>query len=142
VQGSTLPLLIRRLRIVGTSVDADRVELAGLLSEIGGLGASTLDNPDLRQDNGDPFDAQVIEQVRQDSLLASEAVSELTETESVGPLEQRRALRLRVLQAERAALLDARSTGTYSSRITESAAHMLDLEETRLIQLGGGGDEH
>ncbi|MGO4104802.1 cation:proton antiporter [Leifsonia sp. YAF41] len=142
VQGSTLPLLIRRLGIVGTSVDADRVELAGLLSEIGELGASTLDSPDLRQDNGERFDPAVIELVRQDSRLASEAVTELAATDSVGPHEQRRALRLKVLRAERAALLDARSTGTYSSRITEHAAHMLDLEESRLSQLDNGTDDH
>ena len=141
VQGSTLPLLIRRLGIVGTSLDADRVELAGLLAEIGGLGVSTLDNPELRQDSGEPFDPEVVELVRHDSMLASEAVTELTVTDSVGPLEQRRELRLRVLQAERAALLDARSTGSYSSRITEHAAHMLDLEESRLTQLGGDADE-
>lgn len=142
VQGSTLPMLIRKLKIVGTNVDADRVELAGLLQEIGELGVSTLENPDLRQDNGERFDPEVVELVRQDSMLASEAVSELTVTDSIGPLEQRRALRLRVLQAERTALLDARSTGSYSSRITEYAAHMLDLEESRLTQLGGGSAEH
>jgi CPA1 family monovalent cation:H+ antiporter len=54
---------------------------------------------------------------------------------SAGPHQQHRALRLRVLRAERAALLEARSTGAYSSRVMERAQHMLDLEESRLAQL-------
>jgi CPA1 family monovalent cation:H+ antiporter len=54
---------------------------------------------------------------------------------SAGPHQQHRALRLRVLRAERTALLEARSTGAYSSRVMERAQHMLDLEESRLAQL-------
>ena len=40
-----------------------------------------------------------------------------------------------MLQAEREALLEARETGSYSSRILTRAQAMLDLEEARLEQI-------
>jgi CPA1 family monovalent cation:H+ antiporter len=41
-------------------------------------------------------------------------------------------LRREVLQAEREALLEARNSGAYASRILSRAQSMLDFEETRL----------
>nr|WP_218869121.1 sodium:proton antiporter [Leifsonia psychrotolerans] len=131
-QGSTLPLLIRKLRIVGSDADADRAELADLIGDISQIGRESLDARNLVQDDGTPFDHAVIERVRSDSILLSEAIAELTDPSGIGPHEQQRALRLRILQAERAALLDARSTGSYSSRVLARAQDMLDLEESRL----------
>jgi monovalent cation/hydrogen antiporter len=146
VQGSTLPSLIKALGITGTDARADRQELANLVDEIGQLGRAILDNPDLVQDTGDRFAPAAVDGVRRDSLSLSEALAEdATAQEEAGQRaqpglhEQRRDLRLKVLQAERAALLDARSTGAYSSRVLDRAQHMLDLEESRLAQLGGRG---
>jgi NhaP-type Na+/H+ or K+/H+ antiporter len=144
VQGSTLPILIKALRVTGTDARADRQELANLVDEIGQVGRAILDNPDLVQDTGDPFARAAVDGVRKDSLSLSEAFAEeATAPEEAGQRsrrglhEQRRDLRLKVLKAERAALLDARSTGAYSSRVLDRAQHMLDLEESRLAQLGG-----
>lgn len=154
-QGGTLPLLIRRLGIVGTDAAADRTELASLVDEVSRVGLATLDSPDLAQDDGAAFDAEVIDRVRADSRTISESMAERAQagpasaadadtddregasaSPGAGPHEQHRALRLRVLQAERAALLDARSAGSYSSRVLERAQHLLDLEESRLAELG------
>jgi CPA1 family monovalent cation:H+ antiporter len=44
-----------------------------------------------------------------------------------------------VLQAEREALLEARSDGSYPSRVLAKAQAMLDLEETRLEQMDNPG---
>lgn len=176
-QGATLPLLITGLGIVGTDSTADRQELADLVDRISRQGLATLDDPELAQHSGAPFEADVIDRVRADSRLtreslAEEAGREETETEaeppgfsalegreddadetaqegsagdaktrkddppsSAGPHEQHRALRMQVLRAERAALLEARSTGAYSSRVMERAQQMLDLEESRLAQV-------
>ena len=136
-QGATLPLVIRRLGVVGSDQEADRVELATLYQEIASIGLATLDNPDLRRADGEPFDPEVIDRVREDSLMMGEAVAERSGDEGNRPHEQRRELRLRVLQAERAAFLDARATGGYSSRMLDRAQRMLDLEESRLMQLDG-----
>jgi CPA1 family monovalent cation:H+ antiporter len=73
--------------------------------------------------------------------MRSESVAELR-TGEPGPHQQHRTLRLRVLEAERAALLDARATGSYSSRVMERAQNILDLEESRLAQLSGPIGRH
>lgn len=141
-QGLTLPLVIRWLGVVGADREADRVELASLYQEIATIGLATLDNPELRREDGEPFDPEVVERVREDSLMMGEVVAERSGGDRHRPHEQRRELRLRVLQAERAAFLDARATGSYSSRILERAQRMLDLEESRLMQLDGEHDHH
>ncbi|MFT2818007.1 cation:proton antiporter [Leifsonia sp. A12D58] len=141
-QGGTLPWLIKRLGIVGTDEAADRAEFSSLVSEISQVGAATLDNPNLAQDDGAPFDPGVIAQVRVASMKVQEALSEDHANGHAGPHEQQRALRLRVLEAERAALLDARTTGSYSSRILDRAQRMLDAEESRLQYLDEGGAGH
>lgn len=138
--GGTLPLLIRKLGIVGTDSAADREELAGLIREISAVGLATLDNPELLTENGD-FEPDVIDRARDDSIMRSESVAELR-TGQPGPHQQHRTLRLRVLEAERVALLDARSTGSYSSRVMERAQNILDLEESRLAQLSGPVGRH
>jgi NhaP-type Na+/H+ or K+/H+ antiporter len=139
--GGTLPFLIRKLRIVGTDPAADREELAGLISEISTVGMATLDNPDLLIENGGKFTEDVIQRARDDSIMRTESVAE-RRTGDPGPHQQHRTLRLRVLEAERAALLDARATGSYSSRVMERAQNILDLEESRLAQLSGPIGRH
>ncbi|GGF01320.1 cation:proton antiporter [Mycetocola zhadangensis] len=139
--GGTLPLLIRKLRITGSDPAADRAELAELIREVSAVGLATLDNPELRVENGGEFEHDVIERARADSVMRTESVAELR-TGAPGPYQQHRTLRMRVLEAERAALLDARATGSYSSRVMERAQTILDLEESRLSQLSGPIDRH
>jgi NhaP-type Na+/H+ or K+/H+ antiporter len=141
LQGGTLPLLIRLTGIQGTDRAADRRQLASLLDEIGSVGVQALDNPQLTLPDGEKIDEEVIERVRRDTLLTAESAWERAEhgadidglTHS--PQRQYRALRREVLQAEREALLEARASGGYASRILTRAQAMLDLEETRLEQI-------
>lgn len=143
VQGGTLPLLIRRLRVLGSDKDEDRMQLAGLYQEIATTGLASLDDPDLAQSDGRPFAPDVIERVREDSLMLAEAVQErAAAAEDERPHAQHRQLRLMVLQAERAAFLDARASGTYSSRILDRVQYMLDMEEARLMQIARGEPGH
>ena len=145
VQGGTL--LIRLTGIQGTDKTADRRELASLLDELGEAGLAVLDNPDFELPGGEKIDEEVIERVRNDTLLAAESAWERADhgageaglTRS--PQRQYRALRREVLQAEREALLEAKSEGTYPSRILNRAQALIDLEETRLEQMDnpGGG---
>ncbi|HWH26879.1 MAG TPA: sodium:proton antiporter [Pseudolysinimonas sp.] len=145
LQGGTLPLLIRLTRIVGTDRAADRRELAGLLDEMAAAGISTLENPDFELPQGQKVDWAVLERVRQDTLLASQAAWERAEHADAddgileSPHQQYRDLRREVLQAERVVLLEARSRGTYPSRILQRAQALLDLEEARLQQMDTGG---
>ncbi len=139
VQGGTLPWLIRRLGITGSDAAADRRELAGLLEEMSTAGLAAIDHPDDEAADGRAYDADVVERVREDTMLRVEAQWERAEQESsenptFGPHQQYRALREQVLEAERSALLDARSRGNYSSRVLLHAQLMLDFEESRLSQ--------
>ncbi|WP_426520798.1 cation:proton antiporter [Diaminobutyricibacter sp. McL0618] len=139
VQGGTLPWLIRRLDITGSDAAADRRELAGLLEEMSKAGLAAIDHPDDEVTVGRTYDAEVVERVREDTMLRVEAQWERAEQEgsenpAFGPHQQYQALREQVLEAERSALLDARSRGSYSSRVLLHAQMMLDFEESRLSQ--------
>lgn len=141
VQGGTLPWLIRLSGVRGTDRRADSRELASLLDEIAAAGLATLDNPEHEMPDGAEVDAVVVDRVRNDTLLGAESVWERAEhgvgTEALAqsPHQQYRMLRRQVIDAERAALISATASGSYSSRIITRAQTMLDLEETRLEQL-------
>lgn len=146
VQGGTLPLLIRRIGIRGSDVAADRRSLATLIDEISEAGLAALDTEtpgDEQAAEASGPDPDVIERVRQDTLLRSAAAWERAERAQSddpadGPHQQYRALRTRVLAAERNALLEARSRGSYPSRVLARAQELLDSEEARLSQGIGG----
>ena len=137
-QGGSLPLVIRLTKIQGSDKVADRNSLAQLLGEISEVGVAVLENPTLVLPDGAQIPDDVIERVRADSLNIVESARERAE-HGVGdkelansPRRQYRELRREVLAAERGALLEARSSGAYPSRILSQAQSMLDFEETRL----------
>jgi NhaP-type Na+/H+ or K+/H+ antiporter len=138
LQGGTLPLVIRLTGIEGTDKVADRRSLATLLDELSSTGVGVLDNPQLTLPGGEKISQDVIDRVRHDSLLIAESAWERAdhgsgdEGLSQSPQRQYRELRREVLQAERAALLEARESGAYASRVLSRAQTMLDFEETRL----------
>ncbi|HEX3680701.1 MAG TPA: sodium:proton antiporter [Galbitalea sp.] len=138
LQGGTLPLVIRLTRIQGNDRVADRRQLATLLEEMSSTGVGVLDNPQLTLPDGQAISPDVIERVRADSLLIAQSAWERanfgSELEGLAqsPQRQYRELRREVLQTEREALLEARNSGAYASRILSRAQSMLDFEETRL----------
>lgn len=145
LQGSTLPLVIRLTRVEGSDPTADRRELAQLLDEMADAGLDTLADPDFALPRGRKIDAEVLERVRRDTMLGSQAAWERAENADSddgildSPHQQYRELRREVLQAERAVLLEARAAGGYPSRILQRAQSLLDLEEARLEQIDRGG---
>jgi len=147
LQGGTLPWVIRASGIRGSDHAADRRELAELLDEMGAAGLAVLENPEFSLPEGESIDEEVLARVRHDTLLSAESAWERARfgageaSLAQSPHRQYRSLRQEVLQAEREALLEARSTGSYPSRILSRAQAMIDLEETRLEQIDnpGGG---
>ncbi|MEG9246700.1 sodium:proton antiporter [Arthrobacter sp. Soc17.1.1.1] len=141
VQGSTLPALIRVLKIQGIDIEADREESATLFDELRTEGLRVLDDPQAIMGEDVEVDDDVLDRVRADTGMRSEFEWEkarLPEQRLVrSPHRQYRDLRLAVLEAERQALLAARARGTYSSRVLERAQRVLDVEETRLRPRGG-----
>ncbi len=145
LQGGTLPLVIRLFKVQGVDRAADRRELAGLLDEMSTAGIDALDNPSFELPDGEAVHPEILQRVRDDTLLATQSAWERAEHADAengilsSPHQQYRALRREVLAAERDVLLDARSRGAYPSRILERAQALLDLEESRLAQLENGG---
>jgi CPA1 family monovalent cation:H+ antiporter len=136
LQGVTLPWMIRITGIRGTDAAADQRELASLLDEMNDAGLLVLEAP--VDDDGAAVDPVIVERVRNDTLVGAQAAWERVDAEesSVAKSPHRRYVTLRraVLAAEREALLEARSQGSYPSRILMRAQTMLDLEEARLSQ--------
>jgi NhaP-type Na+/H+ or K+/H+ antiporter len=136
LQGGTLPWLIRVVGIEGIDVTADRRALARLVDEISERGLAVLDNTEAVTGDATPVDPAVLDRVREVVRLRSDSAWERTETParsgSKTPHRLFRELRLAVVAEERAALADARSLGTYPSRVLQEVQSLLDIEETRL----------
>jgi monovalent cation/hydrogen antiporter len=133
-QGLTLPRVIRALKIPGDDPAADRAEYADLLADLAVQGGTVLDDPGLARPDGRPYDGDVLDRVRE-AALARASFAEATEPDTVSPRDQYRNLMLRILAAERAELLVARSAGRYRSRTLTRAQRALDLMEATLQQI-------
>jgi monovalent cation/hydrogen antiporter len=145
LQGGTLPLLIRWLKVRDADQSEHQADLARLLDELSEAGMGILDDPETAIGATATIDPDVIERARQSSFIRAEAVwerarsGELSASEQ--PHRQYRALRLAIVEAEREKLLDERRTGAYSTRALDDAQALLDLEESRL-RIRGGQQQH
>lgn len=128
LHGSTLPAVIKRLRLRGTDAEAHREELASLLEEITQAGLAAISDEALAT-AGEQIDPEVLERVRNEAKLRVVAAREAG---AAGTYAQYRALRRRALDAERGALLEARSIGARSSGVLAEAQALLDQEESRI----------
>ncbi|MFT3877177.1 MAG: sodium:proton antiporter [Propioniciclava sp.] len=127
VQGGTLPAVIRMLGVRGSDAQEAHREFTRLVAELGDAARALLDNPGLRRSDGKPFDAAIVDEVRRRSLAAAPPSGDHEEwTGALPRLEQRRELQRMVLDAEQAALLDARASGIYHSHAIIAAQHAID----------------
>ena len=133
-QGLTLPRVIRALKIPGDDAAADEAEYADLLAELAAQAEEVLADPGLSRPGGRAYDGDVLDRVRE-AALARASLAEAAEPDTVSPREQYRHLMLRILAAERAELLAARSAGRYRSRTLSRAQRALDLMEATLQQI-------
>jgi len=128
--GLTLPPIIRGLKIQGPDGDAMAAERTELISELASVTEASLQSPSLADDDGTPFDPEVVERVRGEIAALGKAVRQ----RAAEPSDQQRQLgrlRIKALEMERAALLDARSSGAYSSQVINEVQSMLDSLELR-----------
>ncbi|KAA1424726.1 sodium:proton antiporter [Mumia zhuanghuii] len=130
VQGGTLPWVVRVLGLAHDD-EGEAAEAAQLRAELNRAAVALLEKPDLRASDGTPYDAEVLrlatERMRREIDREEEDSTE-TATVRAHMLE----LRLRTLEAERRALLRARSLGTYSSAALSEALRMLDADQISL----------
>jgi CPA1 family monovalent cation:H+ antiporter len=135
LQGFTLPSVIRTAKVAPDDPERLRDEYARLVAELQQAAADALEDPDIVGSADDPVTEVVIDLVRADSIVGRVRSDYDDDENSEQGREQYFTLRLRVLDAERTALLEARKLGRYSSQSLTHAQNLLDLEEARLEQL-------
>lgn len=135
LQGGTLPVVIRALKVEGPDEDAERREAARLAEEIIAARQAFLDQQAPLREDGTPFDPAVVEHARDRGMAATEVLATMATENPDSTLHQTRELRRQLIDVEQAALLDARSGGTYSSRALQRAQGFIDAEAARLSEV-------
>src|SRR5690606_7236372 len=114
VQGGTLPWVVRRLGLSGGHSRADE-DRGAVRAELDAAAVAVIDAPDLRRPDGTPYDGDVVARVRRDVVRELENRDTDAAT-SADLFAQYKELRLRAIAAQRATLLEARTSGAYSSQ--------------------------
>ena len=137
VGGLTLPVIIRALGLRPADEEALAAERTELLDELMGVTLEALRNPALGEDD-EHIEEAVLEIVRRENAELGRSVQERFAAVGDPEHEQLRRLRAFVLEAQRGALLDARSSGAYSSATINAIQAVLDQAEMRITR----GDTH
>ena len=130
LQGLTLPWLVRRFALPGPSLAEDALQLAALATAASQAGLGRL--AEVRAPS-DPD--QVIAQLRDRAVRrANQAWESLgrPSAEVEPPEATYRRLRMQMLDAERASILDARDRGVYDDEVLHTAMTAIDMEESML----------
>ena len=130
VQGSTLPWLVRRLRLPAPDPREDALARAALFEKASAAGLERLDE---HTGDDDPFDtvAALRSRAAQRNTAAWERLGG-THPDEETPSEAYARLRLEMLAAERDKVLKVRSTGTIPHEVVEDVLTALDVEESML----------
>ncbi|MFH5209914.1 Na+/H+ antiporter [Antrihabitans spumae] len=139
VQGTSLPWLVGLLKLRGPSRAEDALQQAGLLQLAADAGLAALDantTPDTSP--------QIIDSLRGRLAQRTNASWERlgpTESDKMTPSEEYRRLRLKMLQAEREAVLGVRDAGTLDHEVLQVVMGVLDLEESMIDRLDEAEDD-
>ncbi|GIG41741.1 cation:proton antiporter [Cellulomonas phragmiteti] len=124
VQGATLPWVTRRLGLTGREED-DADALAALRVELHRAALERLEDPALRQPDGTPYPAAVVERERArvaELDVSAEEDAEMHARDRAADLR----LRVQVLTTQRDELLHLRDLGTFPSSTLDRALAELD----------------
>jgi Na+/H+ antiporter len=146
LQGFTLPPLVRLLRINGPDPREDALNQASLMQLATAAGVERLQ--ELRTDNDPPEVVAMLKRRTQERGLAAWERLGRPTSEATTPSQRYAQLRLAMLEAERAKVLELRRGGDYAHEILSEVLDRLDVEESMLdVALeeldtpGGGGGE-
>ena len=130
MQGSTLPWLVRRLRLTAPDAREDALARAALFEKATVAGLERLD---AHIGDDDPFDTLGALRMRaaQRNTAAWERLGGTSSADET-PSEAYSRLRLEMLEAEREKVLSVRSTGTIPHEVVEDVLTALDVEESML----------
>ncbi len=139
VQGSTLPMVVRALRLRGPSRAEDALQVANLLQQVTSAGNRALH---------DVVDESTAPELVDTLLARSESRTNAawerlgpSEEERTTPSESYRRLRVVMLNAERAELLRVRDSGVMDQRVLQIVMSMIDLEESMIDRLDRAEDQ-
>jgi CPA1 family monovalent cation:H+ antiporter len=130
VQGSTLPWLVRRLRLTAPDPREDALARAALFEKATAAGLERLEE---HTGDEDPYDT--VGQLRQRAAQRNTAAWERlggTHPDEETPSEAYARLRLEMLDAERGKVLQVRSSGTIPHEVVEDVLAAIDVEESML----------
>lgn len=139
VQGSTLPWLVRRLRLSAPDPREDALARAALFEKATAAGLKRLE---LHLEDDDPFDT--MEALRQRAVQRNTAAWERlgsNAAEEETPSEAYSRLRLEMLDAEREKVLEVRNSGRIPHEVVEDVLTALDIEESMLDWRGAREDD-
>jgi CPA1 family monovalent cation:H+ antiporter len=144
VQGSTLPWLVRRLRLPGPDPAEDALQEAAVLQ--GAHRAAEEKLQEIVTSNDPP---EVVALLRQRGESRAQAAWERLgrpESEYETPSEAYRRLRIAMLEVERGHILKVRDAGLVADEVLQRAQNSLDVEESMLDRdedddVGGQSDD-
>ncbi|MFE3542692.1 Na+/H+ antiporter [Nocardia sp. NPDC059177] len=139
VQGTSLPWLVRLLKLRGPTRAEDALAKADLLQQAAGAGLAELDRR-IGPDTPEP----VIESLRQRLIWRTNAAWERLgrpEAELATPTAEYRRLRLAMLAAERDTVLAVRDAGTVDYEVLQHVLARLDLEESMIDRFDEADDD-
>jgi CPA1 family monovalent cation:H+ antiporter len=125
--GLALPWIIRRLRLPRPSLLQEVTERRMLMAEARQAGIERLDEETTPDD-----EPRVVELLRSDAGFLGETLDLYGAAASIPQLESKLRLRRSMLDAERGAVLQARSEGRYQEPAVAAALQAIDAEETAL----------
>lgn len=135
LQGSTLPLVIRRLGLVGPDRAEDALAAASVYQQAARAGRVRLD--ELAGDES----AQVVDRLRTRSIERADALWERLGPTGETPSHAFARLRREMLRAERAEVLAIRDAGTVPHEVLQQVLAALDVEESVIEMADRDGTE-
>jgi len=128
IQGMSLPWLAKRLRVPSPDPTADALARANLLHQASTAGLARLDEVFTHEDPHEVGET-LRDRVRRRSDAAWERVGT---SDELTPSEIYSKKRRMMIEAERARVLEIRSTGAVAHEVVEEVLAMLDVEESML----------
>jgi len=129
IQGTSLPWLARRMRVPGPDPMDDALARATLLQQASKAAFKKLKELELDEDPHGVI-ATIKQRVEQRNFAAWERLGTVADQEP--PSEMYSRIRLAMIEAERARVLEIRSSGTVASEVVADVLAMLDVEESML----------
>lgn len=130
LQGFSLPWLVRRLALHGPDPGQDALTQASMLQQTVAAGLERLRTAAVPEDPPEVL-AMLQRRTEERGLAAWERLGR-PETEIRTPSHRYAQLRVAMLDAERAKVLELRGTGAYPSEVVDEVLERLDIEESML----------